>query len=500
MSGVRIRRLVLPALAALVVVASVCDAADEIALGKPGDDLPREEWHAVFVGAKRTGYAHIHMRREDDDVVSRNETTMTLRRFGTDVTVKVEETFRERVDGTPLSFSMVQDTGGTALRTEGTIKGDTLHLVTTQGTRRREKTFDWEGGGLFPYAFDRKTRSLDLKPGTELTVAMFSPQVSVTEPVQVALKVIGPETVDVLGVGHEAVKIEMRMSKLRGVAERLWLDSGGDLLVSEVSLMGMRTVRCTKEYALGEVEPAEIGGAMLIKPDKRLWFPGRLTRLVVRLSTEDGSPFAVELATAGHQRVVERTEESVTLEISLESTATEEKDLAPYRARSAFVDCEDERIVAAARAAVGDETDPWRKAQALRRAVYELVDAKSFDVAMATASEVIQNKAGDCTEHAVLLAAMARAEGLPSRVAVGLMYLGGRFGYHMWTQVYVDGAWRDVDAVLPGRDFDAAHIRLTTAALGDDDFLFDLAAFVTVFGNLKIEILEKEYGKRKRPE
>ena len=141
-----------------------------------------------------------------------------------------------------------------------------------------------------------------------------------------------------------------------------------------------------------------------------------------------------------------------------------------------------------------------KKAQRLRRAVHELIAEKSFGVAKASASEVIETKEGDCTEHAVLLAAMARAEGLPSRGVSGLMYGNGQFGYHMWTQVYVGGAWRDVDAVLPGRDFDATHIRLSTSALGDDDSLLDLAAFASVFGNLKIEVVEREYVGQKEEE
>jgi hypothetical protein len=282
------------------------------------------------------------------------------------------------------------------------------------------------------------------------------------------------------------------------MVQHMWLDSRGNLLVSELSFMGIRTVRCTKENALAEVEPAELMGSIMIKPDKPVVFVSRLKRLVLKLSTEDGSPFAVELSSEGHQRVVERTEGSVTIEISREAAASEEADLAPYLARSTYLDCEDERIVAAARAAVatlavGDETDPWRQAQALRRAVHKLIKEKDFAVAIATASEVIETKEGDCTEHAVLLAAMARAEGIPARVAIGLMYIGGRFGYHMWTQVYVGGAWRDVDAVLPRRDFDAAHIRLATSAMGDGEVLLDLAAFASVFGNLKIEVLETEY-------
>jgi len=239
---------------------------------------------------------------------------------------------------------------------------------------------------------------------------------------------------------------------------------------------------------------------MMITPDKPIRDVEQLKRLVVKLSMEDGSPFSVELTSEGHQRVVERTKESVTIEISPAVTKVEEKAIEPYLASSRYVDCTDERIVAAAREAVGDEKDPWRKAQRLRRAVHELIEFKNFGVGMATASEVIETKAGDCSEHAVLLAAMARAAGLPSRGVAGLMYSGGEFGYHMWTQVYVGGAWRDVDAVLPDCDFDATHIRLSTSALGDDDSLLDLAAFAAVFGNLKIEVVEQEDAEQKEAE
>ncbi len=494
MSKARKRWHVLLALIAFLVFVQVAKASEEAPV------LPYDEWQAVFMQGKRVGYVHIRMRLEGDVIVSRTRTKLTLRRFGTDVTVRMEEAFRERADGTPLSFSTVQKTGGMAIRTEGTIKEGKLHLVYVQGGRRREKTVEWDAEALFPYALERETRSLNLKPGAEFTVKVFSPDISVTEAVEITMKVIGPEPVDVLGVRHEAVKIEARISKLPCVVETSWVDSQGNALVTKLSAMNLRLVRCTKEYALAEVEPADLSGAIMVKPDKRLWFPERLKRLVLRLSTEDGSPFAVELASAGHQRVIERSDKSVTIEISPALTKTDEEDLAPYLVPSTYLDCRDERIVTAASDAVGDETDPWRKAQALRRAVHDLIEAKTFGVAMATASEVIEAREGDCTEHAVLLAAMARAEGIPSRVAVGLMYVYGRFGYHMWTQVYVGGAWRDVDAALPGRDFDAAHIRLSTSTLGDGDSLLDLAAFVAVFGNLKIEVLEREYAKRKRAE
>ena len=76
---------------------------------------------------------------------------------------------------------------------------------------------------------------------------------------------------------------------------------------------------------------------------------------------------------------------------------------------------------------------------------------------------------GDCTEHAVLLAALLKARMIPSRVCHGLVYVelggsaingqaedgmesaassDGQFGWHMWSQALINGHWHDLDATL----------------------------------------------------
>ena len=81
-------------------------------------------------------------------------------------------------------------------------------------------------------------------------------------------------------------------------------------------------------------------------------------------------------------------------------------------------------------------------ALALEGYVHSTMTKKNFSQAFSTAAEVAESREGDCTEHAVLLAALARACGIPSRVAIGLVYVesAGGFGYHMWTEMYLDGA------------------------------------------------------------
>jgi hypothetical protein len=88
-----------------------------------------------------------------------------------------------------------------------------------------------------------------------------------------------------------------------------------------------------------------------------------------------------------------------------------------------------------------------------------------------SALDTIRRRAGDCTEAAVLLAALGRAAGIPTRVVNGLVYsrqryhgVSNAFLPHSWTLAYVDGAWRSFDLAL--ETFDVTHIALT---VGDGD-------------------------------
>ena len=141
-----------------------------------------------------------------------------------------------------------------------------------------------------------------------------------------------------------------------------------------------------------------------------------------------------------------------------------------------------------------------RRARALRAFVYDFIDAKNLGVGFATSGEVCRTAEGDCTEHAVLLAAMLRAAGYPARVASGLIYADefvGResiFGYHAWAQaiVTVDGVpvWLDFDATLPGNgpDTDATHILLGVSAMGEGEAINSMAVLVPLIGQLRITV------------
>lgn len=82
-----------------------------------------------------------------------------------------------------------------------------------------------------------------------------------------------------------------------------------------------------------------------------------------------------------------------------------------------------------------------------------------------SAINTYNTREGECGSHSRLLTAFCRAVGIPSRLSVGCMYtsiMGGSFGQHAWTEVYMgDAGWIAVDATANEIDFvDAGHIRL----------------------------------------
>ncbi len=64
----------------------------------------------------------------------------------------------------------------------------------------------------------------------------------------------------------------------------------------------------------------------------------------------------------------------------------------------------------------------------------------------------------------------------------------GGFGWHMWAQALVDGAWVDLDATLPW-EFGAGHITTATSSLSETDMMTDLSTIMSLIGNVDVEVL-----------
>jgi transglutaminase-like putative cysteine protease len=185
---------------------------------------------------------------------------------------------------------------------------------------------------------------------------------------------------------------------------------------------------------------------------------------------------------------------------SVERGSLKSDELAEYLEGNLMINTDDPALIALARKAAAGETEAYALGDRLRRFVSEYVDAKTLSIGFATASEVCRTKEGDCSEHGVLLAALGRLNNLPSRVVVGLAYVpffGGRsdiFGYHMWTQFYIDGQWVDFDAALRESECSPTRIAFAVSSLQSAG-LADLSLpMLSKIGAIDIDILDVETG------
>lgn len=101
------------------------------------------------------------------------------------------------------------------------------------------------------------------------------------------------------------------------------------------------------------------------------------------------------------------------------------------------------------------------------------------------ASVVATQRAGDCTEYAVLTTALARSFNHPSRVVIGTVIVEDKdqvaaFG-HAWAEVWHKGQWHILDAALYGSNA-VKHFYLPAAELEKEGpgFIMSLAKAVSL--------------------
>ncbi len=172
-----------------------------------------------------------------------------------------------------------------------------------------------------------------------------------------------------------------------------------------------------------------------------------------------------------------------------------------YLQATPYMQSTDELVERTAQDIVGSEKRAYFAARMLRDWVYKNITHKSLRLGLASARETLVSREGDCTEHAVLLAALARSLKIPSRVAIGLVYVPensqtlGQFVYHMWTEVYIGdrdrGQWYPLDASFPEAMPDATHIKLADSALTSTRDVLDLSNRIAwLMGQIRIDVVK----------
>ena len=217
--------------------------------------------------------------------------------------------------------------------------------------------------------------------------------------------------------------------------------------------------------------------------------PGRdgPSRLRVRLSGVSLNGFDLQggrQQLAGNDLTIEReSAAALTADWSLATrSAGFRQRFEPELRAEPLLQVENTEIIRLATRIAGADRDPRVVAEKLNRWVYDSLE-KAITVSIPNALQVLRTRRGDCNEHTQLYTALARALGIPTRIATGVAYVDGKFYYHAWPEVRL-GDWVAVDPTFGQFPADAAHLRFVRGGLTRQGELLRLV------GNLRIEVLD----------
>lgn len=469
------------------------------ATGVSSANSEEPEYFAMFAEGKKIGHVIRSRVVAGGNVTTTEEVSLLVGRANEMIRVNTTRTNIETTDGKPLGFKMTQNSGGMSTSISGTV--DSLWIVDVTAIsmgQKQKKTTGWPSGAVM----DEGLRLLELekgfKEGLEYNVKIFDP--ASVRGIESKIHIGPKQNVDLLGriVPLTEVKTTFKAPGGGEIIGTSYVDDNGNIKKTIIPIIGtqhMEMIACTKEFALGENDVLELIDKMFlaspkplndIESAKSVTYYLKPNNQVTKLMIPSSDNQSVEQK--GGEVIVTVRPIAAPAGVKFPYEGTDNNALEAMKPTS-YVQSDYNDIISLAKRVVGETKDA---AEAIRKIVSFVsghIDNRSLSVGYATAAEVAASKAGDCTEFAVLTAAMCRAVGIPARAVSGLVYMksfGDRenvFGGHMWVEAYIGGKWVGLDATRAPKDFDAGHIALAIGNGEPADFL-DLAA---TLGRFKID-------------
>lgn len=462
-------------------------------------------WRGVYYRGEKIGFTVSQTTASDGGFELREDGRLQMLLLGAASAAAIHTV--ARVDGNFLlrsfEFSLDPGTGPISVRgtldrpTGGAVRTRLVLQITSPDGGTREETRELDELPVLSLNLSRLLANGRFVPGTRQRWMVFDPATLSNAPVDIE---IGEREV-VRNMGERpipAFRVEMAFQGLRMTS---WVTDTGEV-VREESPLGLITVRESPERAQslsvsGSVQ-ADLLQTAAVVPEG---LPQRIDEArdvqLLRLRLDGADLAGADLQGAG------QAVDGTTIEIrdfrSLQAGSAD-PDARRFLEPEPLIESDDPEIIAEAARAVQGVTGQRARAERLVRYVNALLDKKPT-ISIPSAREVLRTRVGDCNEHTALYVAMARALGIPARIAVGLVYVRGvqgAFYYHAWPEVYLEesggrGLWLPVDPTLNQFPADATHVRLARGGLDKQLVILPL------IGRLRMTVLDLELAPESVP-
>jgi hypothetical protein len=442
---------------------------------------PREAWLSISQKGQKIGYAHRSFAKTLSGYRFSEFIFMRINTMGITQGISFKTQGDLKPDMTPSNFNFELQSSLFQFAVDCVVKGNRMILyVGAPGSKKKVDIVLKEVPRLVNGLLE-SVWSTDLKPGHSKIFYVFDPATMAQRPVKVTFE--GEEIVPIMGQKQKAKKMSLAFM---GIQQFAWVGDDGNILKEEENVMGITLEQVTPKIALENLASsasADLLEIVSIPSNEVIGDPPALKTLKLRLANVGN----LRLAIKGGRQTFDNNVLTITKEsLPPPSFTFSEKTMSEYKPflkAAPLIQSDHPQMVTAASKIVSHDDPPVKKAQKLVTWVYNNVQKRPV-LSVPDALEILKNRVGDCNEHAILLAALARTTGIPSQIEAGIVYQKGRFYYHAWNVLFL-GNWVTADATFNQFPADVTHIRFIRGLSSEQ---VDLLGII---GKVRLEILEK---------
>ncbi|MGD0275686.1 MAG: transglutaminase-like domain-containing protein [Syntrophales bacterium] len=452
----------------------------------------REQWQGIVFNGEKVGFSLLKIipLPEDGLYSITSEAHLHIKFIGINKTILMTGNKTVRKDLTLSSFHYELKLNEEPLLIDGNVHNGRLQVVLTNGTRHR--SIHKQVGTLYPSSAVNLYPILEgLSVGNHYKYTVFDPETQTVCDVE--------QTIAAFEQSEELkVAPSFRVgTNMLGHQVRTWINSLGESLL-KLGLNGAIVTHQedeaqTRDY-LSESALARrdvILDISLIKTEKPLLCPRQTTYLEAVISN-----FPLHITPLNDSTQIIQAKEGEASAFSykinrvLSSSPSGENRSIPGSSERMIdllpadhVESNHPEIREKVSEILAGAETPLEKTRKLVAWVSQNI--KDDIIRNFSALDVLHKCRGECQAHSMLYIAMARAAGIPSRFAGGIVYLAGKgFLYHSWVESDL-GSWVPVDPAFNQVGVDATHIKLVEGS--DWISLLPLGQFV---GRIGIRIID----------
>ena len=459
-----------------------------------------EMWEVLRLGGEDIGYGHVTVRPatfQGQQVIQiKSVAHLRVKRFGQSVAQSLLINSRELPSGAMVDFSSSLGTGESQMAVQGVVKGAELHLTMDAGGKQSEQTLAWDPSYRSPFAIEQSLRRAPLPEGARREFQMLMPIYN--QVARITLTAHGKETVKVWGKNRQLRRVtsQMRFPSGHTLTSQMWVDQAGEVLKTLIEGVGQETLRSTKSRALqAGLAEFDLGKFTVVRLEKTAGNISQATSVTYRATLDSGD--VSELFVDDRRQQVRQRGDQVLLVVRRSAGKMNKPDerftpadLEP----NSLIQSDHARIRQLASDVAREEQDVTKIVRELTSFVHRNMEVRDTSQALASAAEVAESMEGDCTEHAVLLAALCRARQIPARVVIGLVYAPSLNGlaYHMWTEAWLGDRWVPADATRADGQVGAGHLKMSVSNLHDASPYDAFFPLMQAIGQLKLDVIHMD--------